>query len=143
MARSYHVDIARFAADTDAKWVDNLLTAHAIPGVESARRGVARRISTSAIYHIALVRRLSQNLGVSVDRGVTLARELLLSTADEVAILGYVALRFDRHAFEREIDGRIADAVESIVPARRGRPRTSKGATTKGAAKSAAIKRGM
>jgi hypothetical protein len=122
MARSYHIDIARFAADADRKWVDNLLSAFAIPGVQSARRGVARRISTSGIQHIALVRRLSHDLGVSVDTGVSLAHRLLRSEDTGCSVAAQLELRLDRRAFEREIESRIELAVESIVPARRGRP---------------------
>jgi hypothetical protein len=123
MARTYHIDIARFAADAPLKWVDNLLTAHPLKGVESGRRGVARRISVAAIYHIALVHQLNHDLGVSVDTAVSIAHRLLSGTVNHLEISGHLELRFDRFTFQHEIDRRIADAVEAIVPARRGRPR--------------------
>jgi hypothetical protein len=123
MARSYHVDIARFAAGAGVKWIDNLLSVHSLSGVESARRGVARRISTHAVYQIALVHRLNHDVGVSVDTAVSIAHRLLSGNANHVGFPGHLELRFDRAAFQHEIDLRIAEAVESIVPARRGRPR--------------------
>ena len=123
MARTYHVDIARFASASDAKWIDNLLSAHTISGVESARRGVARKISVHGIYEIALIHRLNRDLGVSVDTAVSLAHRLLSGNTTHVSLPGHLELRFDRHAFQREIDRKIGDAVESIVPAQRGRPR--------------------
>jgi hypothetical protein len=123
MARSYHVDIARFAADADQKWVDNLLSHFVIPGVEAARQGVARRIAPHGVYSIALIRRLTRDLGVSTERALALADRLLSSHPGEVRVSADLELRIDREAFERAIDERIAEAVESIVPAPRGRPR--------------------
>lgn len=121
MARHYHVDIAVFAADTDRKWVDNLLSHFDVPGVESAKQGVARRVSTHGVYHIVLTRVLSQ-AGTSIETAVSLARRLLTTDANHVALGPGLALTLDRTSFQREVDARIADAVESIVPRRRGRP---------------------
>ena len=121
MARHYHVDIAVFAAVTDRKWVDNLLSHFDVPGVESAKQGVARRVSTHGVYHIVLTRVLSQ-AGTSIETAVSLARRLLTTDANHVALGPGLALTLDRTSFQREVDARIADAVESIVPRRRGRP---------------------
>ena len=77
MARLYHVDIARHVASADHKWVDNLLSHHAIPGVEGGRQGSARRISAEGIEYIALVRLLTQDLELSVARAVRFADRLL------------------------------------------------------------------
>ena len=124
MARSYHVDIARFAADANEKWVDNLLSHFTIPGVEAARQGVPRRISAHGVYCIALVRRLTRDLGVSTEKAVVLADHLLTAQHDHVTVTPAVELRINRRGFQQEIDARVAEAVESIVPARRGRPRS-------------------
>lgn len=126
MARSYHVDIARVAAGTETKWTDNLLAAFDIPGVEAAHQGVARRITTHGIYHIALIRHLNQDVGVSVHQAVLVAGHLLSTDTDHLRFPGHLELRIDRAAFQREVDVRIADAVESTVPARRGRPPTQR-----------------
>jgi hypothetical protein len=124
MPRSYHIGIARFAAGANAKWIDNLLSVHRLPGVQSARQGIARKISAHGIHCIALVRQLSQDLGVSVDTGVSIAPRLLSVGADKpVRVTEHLELRLDREAFESAIDRRIEEGVESIVPARRGRPR--------------------
>lgn len=122
MARVYHIDIARFAADADLKWVDNLLSHFDIPGIESARQGLARRISTSGVYHIALIRLLSRDAGMTMANAVALGVRLLTTNEDQVAIGPGLELRFERSAFERRIDSAIAEAVESVSPARRGRP---------------------
>jgi len=122
MARHYHIDIAVFAADSDRKWVDNLLSHFDVPGVDSAKQGVPRRVSAHGIYHVALVRVLSRDGGMSVDVALAFAQRLLTTDANHAELSPWLELRIDRHEFQRETDARIADAVESIVPRRRGRP---------------------
>jgi hypothetical protein len=121
MARSYHVEIARFAADADQKWVDNLLSRFDVPGVDSSKQGLSRRISDIGIYHIALIRELTAQLDVSTTRAVSLAGQLL-TVPDAVVVAEDLELVFDRTSFERRVGARVAEAVESIAPARRGRP---------------------
>lgn len=122
MARTYHVDIAQYVANADRKWVDNLLSHFEIPGVERAERGVARRIATNGIYHITLVRQLTQRLDLGASAAVTMAGHLLADPAGRLSLPVGLELHFDRDAFENDVDRRIAEAVESVIPARRGRP---------------------
>jgi hypothetical protein len=130
MGRHYHVDIAAFAADADLKWVDNLLSHFEVPGVESARQGVARRLSLDALRTIVLVRALTRDLGLSADRALEAAVRLL---GDGHAPAGaWTEVHLDADAFHREVDRRIADAVEAVVPRRRGRPPGSAGAAATG-----------
>lgn len=123
MARNYHVDIAAFAANVDRKWIDNLLSHFNIPGVESAKRGVARRLSLDAIRTVVLVRALSVETGLSVDRALAAAARLLAAADGRTGgESSWITLRIDRVAFEAEVDRRLAAAVEAVVPRRRGRP---------------------
>lgn len=123
MARNYHVDIAAFAARADRKWVDNLLSHFAVPGVESERQGVARRLSIDAIQTVVLVRALANETGFSVDRALMTASSLLGSSDGRVAAeTSWVTLQIDRPAFLAEVDRRVAAAVEAVVPRKRGRP---------------------
>jgi hypothetical protein len=121
LSRSYHVEIARFAADADQKWIDNLLSRFDVPGVDSSKQGLARRISDAGVYHISLIRVLTSELDLSTARAVSLAAQLL-SVPGSVVVAEDLELIFDRDAFQRRIDVRVAEAVESIAPARRGRP---------------------
>src|ERR1041385_8713906 len=123
MSRSYHVEVAAFVADAEPKWVDNLLSRFDVPGVQTAKQGVARRISAVGIHHIALVRHLTLAMSIATDRAVALAQELLGEDAGRVPLSETLSLHFDRVRFQREMDRRLSHAVESIVPARRGRPR--------------------
>lgn len=122
MPASYHIDIAGYAANADRKWVDNLLSHFEIPGVEQGRRGSARRVTQVGLYHIALVRVIALELGAPLKTSVLLATTLMHTGSHELPVFGTLALRFDRYRFQREIDARVAEAVEAIVPARRGRP---------------------
>jgi hypothetical protein len=118
----YHVDIAAVAASADHKWVDNLLARFQLPGVERARRGVARRISVVGLRHIVLIRWLSRELGLPIGRAVHLARRALSSVDGVVEANHGVELRVDLALLAADIESVLAEAVESIVPARRGRP---------------------
>ena len=132
--RSYHGEIAALASGTDQKWVDNLLSHFALPGVESARQGVARRISQRGLEHIALVRRVARDVGLPLARAVDLAVRILADPDGLVDVADAIQLRLDRAAFEAEISGRIADAAERSTPARRGRRpgKTSRTAASRG-----------
>ncbi len=120
--RSYHVDIARHAADAERKWVDNLLSHFEIPGVERRQRGASRRITPIGIYHIALARHFALQLDMSVKSAVGLATSLMRSDSQERLIFPGLSLQFDRSQFEAMIDARVVEAVEAVIPARRGRP---------------------
>jgi len=127
MARVYHVEIARHAADADPKWVDNLLSHFSVPGVENARQGVARKVTLSGVYHIALIRRLNRELGLSVSSAVALASRLLASDAARASVAPGLELHIDRSAFERDVDRRVSESVESSSRPRRGRPPRRRG----------------
>lgn len=96
----------------------------ALPGVERTGHGTARAISALGIYHIALVARLVEALGIGLEPAASLAITLL-ATADgsNLTVFDGLTLRFDRIAFTTRIDAQIADAVEWVNPPRRGRPR--------------------
>lgn len=122
MTRFYHVDIARFAARADHKWVDNLLSHFDVPGVERARQGLARRISAAGIHHIALIKAMSRGLGVSTGTAVTLAARLLSENTSKVDLEPGLSLTLEKGSFLSRVDAAISDAVEAVQPARRGRP---------------------
>jgi hypothetical protein len=123
MTRLYHVDIARHAAAADHKWVDNLLSHYEIPGVEGGRQGSPRRISPDGIQHIALVRLLTQEFEISVRSAVRVAKRLMVADSAPLALGSGLELRLDLERFRLNVQALIADGVESVMPARRGRPR--------------------
>jgi hypothetical protein len=123
MTRDYHIDIARHAANTDPKWVDNLLSHFDIPGVAAGGQGVSRRVSVDGVYHVALIRSLTLDIGVTTGTAVSMAARLLAAGGEQrVAMAPWLELQFDRQAFKHAVDAAVTDAVESVTPARRGRP---------------------
>ncbi|HEY4217795.1 MAG TPA: hypothetical protein VGM67_11705 [Gemmatimonadaceae bacterium] len=122
MARGYHVDVAAHAADADRKWIDNLLSHFDVPGVDGGRQGVARRLTLLGIYRVAMIRRLTRELGLSTSVAVSLAEQLFETDSVHVDLGPHLQVRFDRHAFERDVERATLDAAESLAPARRGRP---------------------
>jgi hypothetical protein len=124
--RLYDVTVAALAIDAPSKWVDNLLSHHKVPGILSARRGVARRISRAALMHLSLTRELHVELRLSVRDALTLAGQLLATTGDPVHRSGHVRVTFDRVTLERALDDRLRDALESAPAPRRGRPPASR-----------------
>lgn len=126
MARLYHIEVAQHAVGADKKWVDNLLSHFEVPGVERARQGIARRISSRGIYHIALIHRLNSELGISVSSALPLATRLLASHAGRVGVGLWLELEVDLPSMQHGLDRLIEEASEISAPARRGGPRQAR-----------------
>jgi hypothetical protein len=143
MARAYDIAVAALAVGVERKWLDNLTSQHSIPGTEHLARGVARRFSLPALVTAAIVRDLNRGLGVPVGRAVELAGWILAGSPPNrivagsrppvmllsdngpktgVAIGDALALHVDVGRLERQIERRLVEAMETIVPRRRGRP---------------------
>ena len=118
---SYHIDIACFVADVERKWIDNFLSRVDVAGAESSGHGVVRRLTIGAIRQIALTRELVRNFGLTLERAASLAKELL-ANGGEVRGSSGLTIRLDIAAFDAGVDRRVADGVEAVVLARRGRP---------------------
>lgn len=126
MARFYHIEVVQHAVNANKKWVDNLLSHFEVPGVERARQGIARRISSRGIYHIALIHQLNRELGISVSSALPLATQLLASDAGRVGVGRWLELEVDLPAIQQSLDRLIEEASEISAPARRGRPRQAR-----------------
>lgn len=123
--RSYDVGVASFALRVDRKWLDNLLSQHDVPGVDRSVQGLARQIPLRSLAIIAIVRDLQRHAGLPVSRGIDIGTRLIGPAHGHVR-LGSAVLTVDVPAIERELDHRLVDAMETVVPRRRGRPRTSR-----------------
>jgi hypothetical protein len=111
------------ALGVDRKTLDNALAREASSLVLTGRRGRSRQIPISALERIAVAFVLNRDLGVSMARGLELAKLILASPAPPVSIGSFGMLSFDvprfRFAFERAVD----EALESVAEPARGRPR--------------------
>lgn len=121
--RSYTVAIASLAIDAPRKWTDNLISSHAVPGIRSAKRGVARRVSHPALIRLAIIRQLHAELRLGVADALTFTDQLLDSSdSPNVFTRGHIQVSIDRPALERAIETSLRDALESAPAPRRGRP---------------------
>jgi len=119
--RLYSIAVTALAVDAPVKWTDNLIAHHPIADVRSRSRGVARGVSWAGVVRIALIRTLHLQLGCGVREAVALSDGLL--RADGTLMLGEcVTLAIDRAALERDVQRRLAEALESAPSPRRGRP---------------------
>jgi hypothetical protein len=69
------------------------------------------------------VRLLTHELDLSVKSAVRLATRLLVANSAPIGFEGGLELRLDLESFLSNMQALIADGVESVTPARRGRPR--------------------
>jgi hypothetical protein len=126
MPRTYSIDVIALAVGLAPKWVDNLLSHHAILGASRGRQGVQRRITDEGLLAIELTRLLSRELGVPVGRSAELARKALESRSTSEATVSTgsgVTLVFSLSAIEDRLRARLIEAVESVARVPRGRPR--------------------
>lgn len=118
MAR-YDVRLAAVALDVEYHWLDSLLARHSVVGVVAESQGVRRTVTDDALVTLAIVRDLYRELGLPIGRAVAVAESLKESGAVRA---GYVALTVDRSRVADRLAPRVAEALERIVPRRRGRP---------------------
>lgn len=119
MHRLYDVRVVALTIDAPAKWVDNLLSQHLVPGCEKSRRGVQRRISESGLRAIAAIRTLNSELALPVHAAVQLVRESdspgLYRTQSGVRVeLPWAQL-------EARLQTRLIDALQAAPRVPRGR----------------------
>ena len=126
MQRSYDIRPSACAIGAEAKWLDNLLTRHPLPGVSRGRQGIQRRVSHEGLLSIELARILNQELGVSVAQAVRMATAVIQSEAEgrvAIPVTPAISLVVDLRALHEHLRSRIVHAMESVGPVRRGRPR--------------------
>ena len=126
--RGYSVATVALTLDVDAKWLDNLLSQHRVPGVAQARQGVQRRIQPEAVYLIATAHALNRDFQIPVGAALRLAGELWSKDGDvgpeasSTVVQGDLAVSVSRRDLRRRIETALAEAVEIAPRPRRGRP---------------------
>jgi len=117
--------MAALATGKSAKWIDNLLSHHALPGVSGGRQGLERAISMHGMVAIEIVRLATQELGVPISRAVTIATQLLTTdpTGGATRTPSGIVIGFPIQELERRLRERLVEAVEAAPSLPRGRPR--------------------
>lgn len=119
--RSYDVGTVAAALRRSTKWVDNVLSRHAMPGVVRARQGVSREVSFDGLVHLALVNALVSEMAVPVERAVRLAVSLC-ATGGQARQGPWCHVRVDIERLRGDLALALRDAVETAIQPRRGRP---------------------
>ncbi|MBA2708606.1 MAG: hypothetical protein H0U59_12450 [Gemmatimonadaceae bacterium] len=122
--RAYTVATAAITLRVPAKWVDNTLSHHSIPGVLHKRQGVRRRLTPPAIVTLCIALLLTTELSLSLAKAVEISAHLV-HTGGESAEWRFSEngwLRLNVVSIEKAVIDRLAQAVEVTPIPRRGRP---------------------
>ena len=125
MPRAYTVTTAALALEVPAKWVDNILSHHTVPGVDQDRQGVSRKLSIDGLLVLALTTFLIQELGAPASKAIDMAEILLRNEGHYESPRG-LSLILDLSAFQTNLLERLENAVEMAPVPRRGRPAANK-----------------
>ena len=125
----HNVRSVALAIGASAKWVDNALSHHRIPGVSRRARGVQRELDETAVLVLALTRFLAVDLGVPIALGSKIAGEIAGAVDEDVvlhrrALPSGLILEVPVAAIARQTRERLVDAVEAVAHIKRGRPPT-------------------
>ena len=120
MARGYTVATVALTLKTSAKWVDNVLSHHAIPGVTQSRQGIARKVTAEGVFQLAVIHRLTESLRMPIPLALEGAR--VLSQFDEWEVGSGLSFQLDRILAGELLQQRLDAAVEAAPLPRRGRP---------------------
>lgn len=118
--RGYTVVTSAVALGVDYKWLDNLLSHHAIAEVRQARQGVTRTVPYSALRVIAVA--LELIAGIHAPLPQALAWAVRLVGEENPAQEGHLQIHVDLDAVDLWLFDRLAYAVEVAPIPRRGRP---------------------
>lgn len=121
--RAVTTGTAAFSLGITKKDLDNILSRYPIRGYERGRQGVARRLSLASIEQVALAIDLSRDYSIPVPTALLLAEEALSSREGVIASPGgHLAIHVDLERIRRDVQAKLADAIEHVIPPRRGRP---------------------
>lgn len=118
--RGYTVVTSAVALDVDYKWLDNLLSHHAVSGVRQARQGVSRTLPYSSLRILAIALELISGFQSPLPQALAWAHRLDLS--DNPAVAGNLKIGVDLEKVDRWLEQRLAYAVEVAPTPKRGRP---------------------
>lgn len=122
--RVYDVRVTALTLDVPVKWIDNLLSHHAVPGCSTERQGIDRRISDLGLLAIAIVHLLSLELRVPLATATALVRGA--ASGDSIGPLrtpSGLQIELPTRQLERALQDRLRDALEAAPIVARGRPR--------------------
>jgi hypothetical protein len=114
--RAVTTGTAAFALGITKKDLDNILSRYGVRGFERGRQGVEQ---------VALAIDLTRDYSIPVPTALLLAEEALSSHEGVITSPGgHIAIHVDLERIRRDLQAKLAEAIENIIPPRRGRPPT-------------------
>ncbi|MBW7931999.1 MAG: hypothetical protein H3C62_00030 [Gemmatimonadaceae bacterium] len=121
--RAVTTGTAAFALGIQKKDLDNILSRYPVRGFERGKQGLSRRLSLASIEQVAIAIDLSRDYSIPIPTALILAEEALGSREGVIPSPGgHLALHVDVERIRRDIQVKLTDAIEYIIPPRRGRP---------------------
>jgi hypothetical protein len=121
--RAVTTGTAAFVLGMSKKDLDNILSRYAVRGFERGRQGLARRISYASIEQVAIAVDLSRDFSISMPTALLLAEEALGSREGIIPSPGgHLAIHVDIDRIRRALQAKLTEAIEYVIPPRRGRP---------------------
>ena len=123
---AYTITAVAVTLGVSHKWLDNVLSHHAVPGVLQTRQGIVRRVSLEGLINLELASRLNRELSLPIGRALTTAAQLTGTEGGEVTIGDNppIHLHIDLDALKRDLRARLERALEITPTPKRGRPPT-------------------
>ena len=124
--RTHTVATVALTLNTSAKWIDNVLSHHELPGVTRARQGIPRRLNERAVLVLAIALDLASSLRLPLRPAIAIAGQL----ADTDGPVGRhrpdpgssIELTVNLDEVAQDLARRLARAAEIAPTPRRGRP---------------------
>ena len=125
--RAYTVTAVAVTLKVPAKWIDNALSHHAVPGVIQARQGIARRLSPQAVTILEIALQLVRSAGLPLGRALEIGHRVIQAGTDgtgevKLQLSRSISIVVDSSALRADTSARLAEAVEIAPRPRRGRP---------------------
>ena len=116
----YDIAAAAEALDITSKQLDNIVSRHALSGVERHSRGVGRRISADAVVAVGVAVELARTTRIPIGVALDLAHTALRA-GGEVRIGRFAVLKIDVDSIRASVLARLDTAVELVGRRQRGR----------------------
>jgi hypothetical protein len=114
---------AAFALGVAKKDLDNILSRYPVRGMDRGRQGVPRRLSFASIEQVAVAIDLTRVYAIPTPTALLLAEEALSSREGIITSPGgHLAIHVDIERIRRDLQAKLTDAIENVIPPRRGRP---------------------
>ena len=126
--RAYTVAAAAVTLKVPRKWVDNTLSHYVVPGVLQRKQGVTRKITPQAVLILEICLELMRTLGVPLHLALEAAKavaapdESTTEPTTQLPLGPHTTLTVDVAAIMRDMNARLANAVEVAPSPKRGRP---------------------